>query len=457
MRIGWMPYLEIAYPLRRPKVLEVGKARFLPDSDEVWANEIKRPRPNHLQIFRDFPPVTSDEQGDSIRGTVVLCDDETWLRNFLDEAVSVVYFLGDTPMPGQPTERFAYHPLRLTTDGENPAELVSFSTKHGDKWEDETSLVLYPPLVVRGYLGEYRLNLDRPEHQKLLETIKDDPHNRLIVAARQYFRTQFSDVFTSTLQEDFATHCSVIEAGLNIDTRHAAGDRFVDALTAIYGKDGGLEEFFLGLYVARSLYVHGAPQQAALSGQTREEKAYQFFVSRRAKFSALRVLSRDVLLRALGRPENPFGFEPADSAKPILRKVLHSDNLLRDACKLLIKAKAADLIMGMSGPQFDAEVGDLAGAMKSDFDWQCVTHPVDLNHLYRGICTCALISARVTNSKGPVYLATDEVGRAADAKDAQAIGRWSLNRRDWSELWVNRDNRMSAIQLMLAILARKFE
>jgi hypothetical protein len=141
MRIGWMPFFEIAYPHRGPKVLEVGKARFMPDSEAVWANEIKRPRPAHLNVFRDFPP-TGKESGDPIRGTVVLCEDEAWLREFLDEAVSVVYFLGDRPMPGQPTERFAYHPLRLSTDAEKPAELVSFFTKHGEKWEDETSLIL---------------------------------------------------------------------------------------------------------------------------------------------------------------------------------------------------------------------------------------------------------------------------------------------------------------------------
>src|ERR1700683_1395927 len=99
MRIGWMPYLEIAYPLRGPKVLEVGKARFLPDSDEVWANEIKAPRPGHLKMFRGLPPITSKEPGDPIRGTLVLCEDQSWLRTFLDEAVAVVYFLGDRPIP----------------------------------------------------------------------------------------------------------------------------------------------------------------------------------------------------------------------------------------------------------------------------------------------------------------------------------------------------------------------
>ncbi len=98
MRIGWMPYFEIAYPLRGPKTLEVGKAHFLPDSDDVWANEVERPRPKHLNMFRNFPLVASDEPGAPIRGTVVLCEDHEWLERFLDEAVAVVYFLGDKPL-----------------------------------------------------------------------------------------------------------------------------------------------------------------------------------------------------------------------------------------------------------------------------------------------------------------------------------------------------------------------
>lgn len=456
MRIGWMPYLELAYPLRGPKVLEVGKARFLPDSDDVWANEVKRPRPSHLNMFREFPPVTSDEAGSPIRGTIVLCEDEDWLKAFLDEAVAVVYFLGDRPQPGQPAERFAYHSLNLKNDAHNPAQIASFVTKHGELWEDEKSIVIYPPLVVRGSLGQYPFDVKREEHKKLLEVFRSNPQDRLIVAVRQYFRTQFSDVFTSTIQDDYSTHCSVIEAALNIDTRHMAADKFVDALTAKYGADGGFGDFFLGMYVARSLHVHGATSQAASTGATKEQLAYLYFMSRRAKLTALRVLSRDVILTALGRPADPFGFESLDSAKPILCKVMQSDTIWDQAKRLLIQGGAANVFSKMTDVEF-TEVENLAISMSSNLEWGCVSQVVDRKHVFKAIGTCALMIARLTNSVGPIYDESDRLGKAADAGDVDAIQKWTIDNYEWTGIPVREGDRLTTFQVLAALLAAFLE
>ena len=495
MRIGWMPYLEIAYPPRGSKVLEVGKVRFLADSDEVWANEIKRQRPDHLQMFRDFPPVTSKEPGDPIRGTVVLCEDVEWLNNFLDEAVAIVYFLGDVPMPGQPAERFAYHRLHLKSGEHDSNELVSFATKHGELWETGDSIVVYPPLVVRGSLSQYRIDLNRKEHQKLLEIIKTDPHDRLVVAVRQYFRTQFSDVFSSTIQDDVSTHCSVVEAALGLDTRHMAGEKFIRALLDLYvasrpdedsGDDTGFwnkllgrlpacirawfkstsvsttdstsieAQFFRGLYVARSLHVHGATTKGAESGESNDDKAYRYFRSRRAKLSLLRVLSRDLLLRALGAVEDPFGFTSPDSAKSLLRTVLHSDELWSEARRILNQSKAADVILAMTPEQF-AEISALAFDIKSHFDWQCVTIDVDEKHLFKAIVTCALVLTKVTVVTSEVNKDSVALGHAAHASDAKAVGTWALHHQDWAEAWVQSDDQTPVFQSLAVNLAKRFE
>ncbi len=309
---------------------------------------------------------------------------------------------------------------------------------------------------MRGKLQQYRLDTKRPEHVKLTELIKDDPQNRLIVAVRQYFRTQFSDIFTSTLQEDYATYCSVVEAALDIDTRHAAADRFVEALAAIYGADQLLTDFFLGLYVSRSIYVHGGATQIAASGATKEATAYQYFVSRKAKLTALRMLSRDVIMRALGRPEDPYGFEPPDSVKPILRKTLLSDGLWDRTKGLPNKAGAADAICARTDEEYE-EIEELAIALQADLEWTCVTKPVDAKHIQKGIGTCALILARLTKSSGPIYAISDRLGNAADAGDADEIRKWNIDEHEWIKTWVKENDRVTAMQVIVAVLASYFD
>jgi len=95
--------------------------------------------------------------------------------------------------------------------------------------------------------------------------------------------------------------------------------------------------------------------------------------------------------------------------------------------------------------------------MATDLDWGCVTQKVDEKRLFRAICTCALLVARLTKSKGATYRLSDELGKAADSRDGEAIGNWSIENVRWREIMVGSGTKLPAIQQIIATLAKRFE
>ncbi len=458
MLVYWMPYLTLTYPHRGPKQYAVGKAQFVPDTPANWSNIVGCPRPKHLEIHRDFPPRTTDKEpkifGDPLYGTLVHCEDELWLADHIDAAVAVLYFLGDDFMRGLPAECFLYHGLRVTGQTMGDSDFVGYTTKHAELWESSQSLVLLPPLAVRGNHSPYRPDLDKTEHQALLKRISDDPIDRLVVAVRQYFRTQFSDIFTSPLTEDYALHCGAIEAALDINSLESGvGGRFVQALMEVYGEEDRFKDFFYGLYVSRSLFVHGA--SVAYSPGIKKMAAYELFKNTKGKITLLRAITRDIICHALGREKSIFSLFSSDSALPLLRKVLHSDATWDETRVLLTKAKATDLLTDMRDVDFES-VEEVASKLTEFFDWQCVQRPVERKHVLRCICTCALAIARLTGSTGDVYAQSDQLGRAADAGDDEAIETWII-RNSWHQVRLEPGNRLSVMQQVARSLAKYFD
>ena len=259
MFVYWMPYLNLAYPHKGAKEYRIGRSVFIEDTPQNWLSATGRERPKHLEIHRDFTPSSDDRESNPLYGTIITSEDDKWLTNNIDVAVAVLYFLGDTFQVGRPAECFAYHRIAFSKPSSTgDSDLVGYWTKHGYLMESSASLALYPPLAVRGNQAAYRVNTTSPEFQELLHRISTDPNDRIVVAVRQYLRTQFTDTFTSPLAEDYALHCGALEAALGIDAlQGGVGERFVAALAAIYGTEDSFEDFFLGLFIARSLFVHG--------------------------------------------------------------------------------------------------------------------------------------------------------------------------------------------------------
>lgn len=455
MLLYWMPYLTLSYPHRGPKEVRVGKATFFEDTPDNWDLVVGRSRPKHLEIHRDFPSI-GEQVGDPLYGTLVRCEAEGWLTDHIDAAVAALYFLGDEDQRGRPAECFVYHRIALKSDTTDDSDLVGYWTKHGYLMESSESIALYPPLPVRGNMSAYQLQMGKPENQRLMQRFEANPHDRLVVAVRHYFRSQFSDIFTSPLAEDYALHCGAIEAAFNIDAlKPGVGERFVEALAGVFGKHDRFETFFLGLYVSRSLFVHGVGTNEAEESEKKEAAAYRMFKGVRCKLTLMRRLTRDVILEALGRKKDEFGFFHDKSALALLATVLHSSGTWEKLKRLLNKPKAADEVENMSAEKFK-EVEELAFQIDNYFNWQCVEEEVDKAHVLKAVCTCAILLGRITKSSGPVYAESDKLGKAAHAKDESAVESWVLN-DPWRDVYLNDGDRISAVARLARGLALFFK
>lgn len=456
MLLYWMPYLQLSYPHRGPREFRIGNAVFFEDTIQNWTTIIQRPRPKHLEIHRNYPVKESEGLGDPLFGTLVRSSDDKWLTDHIDESVAVLYFLGDDFRQRRPAECFAYHRLSLAPATAQDTDLVRYGTKHGYLTESPRHLVLYPPLAVRGNQQAYRIDTDADECKELLRRFLADPHDRMVVAVRQYFRTQFTDTFTSPLAEDYALHCGAIEAALDLDAlKPGVSERFVESLAGIYGKHDYFETFFLGLYISRSLFVHGVSSSQADNAKSKEAEAYRLFRKIHCKISLMRQLTRDVICEKLGRKKDPFGFLPHESALPLMATVLHSTDTWRKVRSLLTKAKAANHISDMSDDEFKT-VEELAFEFNNKFDWQCVTEDIEQKQVLKSLCTCAILIGRLTNSAGDVYEQSDRLGKAADSENSEEIESWIFD-DPWHDVKLQQGNRLSVFQRIARGLAKSFD
>ena len=125
----------------------ISKANFLPDEPKSWVEFIRLPRPDWLDIYRRFPHLDSDEPAEPARGTLIISDDEEWLRKHISRLIAVVYTLGlDESRWQVPADAFQYSAFKAT---EQPHDLVTLYTKSGSKIEDLRSIQLLPPLEQR--------------------------------------------------------------------------------------------------------------------------------------------------------------------------------------------------------------------------------------------------------------------------------------------------------------------
>lgn len=461
MLIGYMPYLELKYPSEDSQELRVGSARLLPDRNEVWLETLGRERPPFLGVFRDFPLVRLPDEpempGKPIRGTVAVADDDHWFNEHIWEVIAVTYFLLDNRHSPMPAEVMTCYPFDLRPKDVSSGGF-SMLTKHGLILEAEYSIALYPPLAVRAKTHLHQnFNVNDPHDKALLRCFDDNPRDRLIMAVCHFFRAQFADLFTSPFQQDFATCCAAVEAALGIDAKRDGCRKFVDELTSIYGNSDEHQQFFTGWYASRSIHVHGIPAEAEKFRRTEEGRAYQAFRALGERPSLVRDIARDVIRRQLHSTEDPSGYEPSNSPRRNLQRAIESPNIWRKAKRLLLRTKAADAIDSMSDDDFHV-VTDLAIKMADGFSWGSLRNNIDGQHVFKAISTCALLLAKATEPTEKVGQSADELGRAADARDADAVRRWLRNEQHdkWKHAHFACGGRVGILQVLTWALANYF-
>ena len=455
---AWMPYFTVAYPEGHPKEIFIGKARLLPDNDDSWRAVTGGTRPKFLDIHRDFPTLLPDglAVGQPLRGTLIYSDDSQWLQHHLDSLTTVVFMLATTDRQPLPAECFTTYPFHLKPRSEQADDdLVSYISKHGQAIESSQVLNLTPPLAVRARLKDRRLITHERWAAALLALFATNPYDRLIVATRQYFRSQFSDPFTSPPDEDDALHCSALEAALGIPRDKSSADHFAKLLGERFKISPLSETFFLGLYVARSRYVHGAPTGSTLGLTEKETAALALFESTTRKTQLMRTLTREVIETAL-LADPPTG-QPrfATTAECLLKQCLESDDIWQRAKRLLTACAAAKTILAMNDEEF-SEVVDIAADMRKSFDWRDVREQPDHGVLCKTLRTCAIVLGDLTQSSGPVYEHSNRIGLLADSCDAKELERW-IHEDPWHSAWPNRDNRATILQSLARSITKAFD
>lgn len=454
MRVMWMPYLIIG-GMRGVDCVKVGNANVYKDSEEVWKSVIGISRPQFLNIYRMFPPVTLDREGDPVHGTVVIAGDDEWILEYGDEVASILHFLGDSTASGRPAECFQYHFLDINIENhetDKPRDLVRFYSKHGEKIETSDSIILYPPISTRGHSGSYRILLDLDAHINILESFLTNPMDRRIVAIRQYFRTQFSDTFTSTSREDYAGYCSVIESAMNLDTRHMACNKFVDGLMDIYApnKDDEYRNYFHGLYVARSIYVHGGSIDELKKDGGDDFRKMRYFETRVGNLTALRAISRDLILKSFG--SEPVLFEWKDSVSSILAQILLSTAIWQLGSGILTAPMAAKALSSKNTDEF-IEIENLQYRLCHHFNWRCVDVEINLNKLKQSLVTCVLFVLQFSHKGDAVYSSAEDLGHICDALDMNRLKDWCRNNEFWANAYIDNFTRLTVIQSVAYQLA----
>lgn len=455
----WMPYFSFSTGQYGVDSLTIGQARILPDTEETWENEVRFPRHPWCEVYHDWPPLSDDNQeGEKLRGTVILAEDFEWLSENIHLIVAILFFMarrgGNRGVPG---ERFRY--IEMKAKGQY-SELVTYFTKTARLMEDPAKFDLHPSVELRGSLSQVGIALTDKTNQHLLHIFSENEKDRLITACHHYFRTQLSDYFAAPLVQDYATYCACLEAILDLDSRtRDIKNAMADAIAECYGEKEKLRKFIYGLYASRSVYVHGLRIGEEETG--RNVGLYDYFHSRPFKYSLLKSICWDLLCLKIeeARLTSCLFVELYESPK-LIDKVFTSSENWQKMKRLLTQNKAGDVIkerMEKDRDNLMSELELLRQALPDRFDWQCVEDVDDQEgHVKESIKTVCIVIGHLTGSQGPDYDTIDLLGKAAiDKDDEEAIGRWACEHEDWKRPYTQ-DELFYAIKVLAWTLASYF-
>jgi hypothetical protein len=449
-----LPRLKLSTGKYGQKEIRIGRAEFWPDEEATWANAVGKPRPTWLDVFREFPALRGDQHPQIARGTIAVADDDEWLRENAPKAVPVLYYLGLSEVRWQaPVEAFQYYEFRAT---DTPARMVSFSTKYGPLLEDERSLQAFPPLALRCNV-QFRARTEERLNVELIRRFSANPNDRIVVACRHLFRTQFADPFLAPFDQDEAAYCACLEAVLGIAaTQREIGKELAKRLEAIYGALPGFREWVEGLYASRCDFVHGDSGAVVSPGSPHKQNAYESFQARRGKWTVLRSLCRDVIRHQLEQAagiSNPVRFQNEDEG--LIEGYFCSDELWSNFKKHVEGEGAATTILSLSGDALTSFC-KAASNLLQIHQWHCMKSLPSAKRV-----ASVLRSVQVTILNCPGLSQEDKndalgVSRSAAEGDTEAVKNWIAYHEEWQE-YGRGEPMASYLKAILLHVARFFE
>jgi hypothetical protein len=298
-----LPRLRIGSRQYNEDAVSLGKAVFLPDEDRTWNDHVKRPRPLCLDVFRQFP--ANGEDADVSRGTVVISEDPSWLRDNIPYIVAVAYVLGVRDNCWRPpAEAFQYYDLLVS---EQTHDLAQFNTKTHRPIENVKTFHLLPPLELRCSQDTFVLDTTAPEFGELSNRLEAAQPDRLSVACYHLFRTQYDNGFIAPAKQDFAAYCASLEAAFDTPKSSDGGKTLAQRVKDFYERPE-LWDFTRGLYEERSIFNHGVSESNLPPHRV---KLLDAFRNTRFNWDLLRHICCDVIIEqartAAGVPRGGIG------------------------------------------------------------------------------------------------------------------------------------------------------
>jgi len=434
----------------------ISKANFLPDEPKSWAEVIQLPRPDWLDIYRQFPHLDSDEPAEPARGTLIISDDEEWLRKHISRLIAVVYILGlEESQWRTPADAFHYSAFKAT---EQPHDLVTLFTKSGGKTEDLRSIQLLPPLELRAVSSSFRVNLRDEKHAELIRRFDTNPYDRLVVACYHLFRSQFDNPVVAPSEQDFSAYCACFEAALDVKGPDYSKE-LSDKLTDVYGKHNAMERWIKGLYSERSVFNHGSSTEPTLDSPDDRVKALAEFRQKPLSWDVLRKLCLDVINENLQDSLDSVKRELARLMSPtrtLLRQFFFSEDIWAEIAKVFTQSKSVDTIRALTGDDHDDFI-ELCCSYLNGHNWQAMKGKAEAKKVFESLKSMAALfgeAGKAANNEEDVA-AAHELFQAAKSEDGDAIARWARNHSQWEKL-LAAENIGDAAKAVAAHTARFF-
>ena len=413
----------------------ISKANFLPDEPKSWVDVIQLPRPDWLDIYRQFPHLGSDEPAEPARGTLIISDDAEWLRKHISRLIAVAYILGLQESQWQtPADAFQYSSFWAT---QQPNDLVTLFTKSVGKTEDLRSIQLLPPLELRAVSTSFRVNLRDEKLAELIRRFDMNPYDRLVVACYHLFRSQFDNPVVAPAEQDFSAYCACLEAALDVRGPDYSKE-LSEKLTDIYGKHHAMERWIKGLYSERSVFNHGSSTEPTLDSPDDRVKALAEFRQKPLSWDILRKLCLDVISENLQDSLDSVKREFARLMSPtrtLLQQFFFSEEIWAEIAKVFTQSKSVDKIQAFTGDDRDDFI-ELCCSYVTGHNWQTMKGKAEPTKVFESLKTMAALfgeAGKSANNPEDVN-AAHELYQAAQTEDGKAIELWARNHHQWEKL-----------------------
>lgn len=418
-----LPRIRLTGTAFRQDSFSISKAHFHPDAEKTWDEVLKLPRPEWLDIYRDFPSIAEDATAEPARGTLIFSDDEDWLRLHIGRLLAIVYVMGERKWQ-TPADAFRYSSF-LATD--QPHDMVELFTKTEGKIEDLRSLYLLPPLELRGVNSLFRVSLTNQHHVELIKRFDQNPYDRLGAACYHLFRSQIDDPFFAPPQQDAAAFCACLEAAFDVQGP-GYKENLIAALESLYGEHPKFARWIKGLYSERSVFNHGVAIDPDHKSDSDNEVAQAEYRDRTLSWDVLRHLCVDVIHEQLQDSIEATQRELARFMSPMrtmLRQFFYSDEAWGEIAKPLTATQSTKTILELK----DEALGDFIETCCSFLTahrWEAMESDVEHEKVFKALKTLGAVIHELGKQQANQAdtVAGESLYDVAHAGDIEAIKAW---------------------------------